>query len=160
MNRNKENKVKKIISNNKKAFYDYYIETKVEAGIILKGSEIKSIRDGNVSIKEAHIAIDDKHEIYIYNMNISEYKYANIFNHSPTRVRKMLMHKKEIKKMFGKSKLQGYTIAPLSLYINDSNIVKLEIGLAKGKKIFDKRKSIKEKEWKKEQGRIIRGYSK
>ena len=135
----------KIISNNKKAYYDYFIEEKIECGIVLKGTEIKSIRQGKCSIKESFIQIRNN-ECFILNMNISNYENGNIWNVDPVRERKLLLHKKEILKLKGQISEKGYTLVPLQVYIDDHSRAKVEIGLAKGKKKYDKRESIKNKD--------------
>ena len=139
---------KKLIANNKKAFHDYFIEEKYEAGIALAGTEVKSLRMGKCSIKEAFIRID-KGEIYVYNMHISPYEKGNIFNKDPLRVRKLLLHRHEIRKIEGQIAQKGYTMVPLNVYFKGS-LVKLEIGLAKGKKLYDKRQDIAKKDQRRE----------
>ena len=139
---------KKLIANNKKAFHDYFIEEKYEAGIALAGTEVKSLRMGKCSIKEAFIRID-KGEVYIYNMHISPYEKGNIFNKDPLRVRKLLLHRHEIRKIEGQIAQKGYTMVPLNVYFKGS-LVKLEIGLAKGKKLYDKRQDIAKKDQRRE----------
>ena len=129
----------KLIANNKKAYHDYFIEDVYEAGIELFGTEVKSLRQGNCSIKEAFISVD-KGEVYIHQMHINPYEKGNIFNKDPLRKRKLLLHKSEIRKLLGGSKEKGYTIMPLKVYFKGS-LVKLEIGLARGKKLYDKRES-------------------
>lgn len=139
---------------NKKAYFDYEILEEIEAGIVLTGTEIKSIRNGNTNLKDSY-AVVRNNEVYLLNMHISEYKEGNIFNHEEKRTRKLLLHKKEILKLRDKINLNGYTLVPLKLYFK-GNKVKILLGLAKGKKIYDKRESIKErdinreikKEWK------------
>ena len=138
----------KLIANNKKAFHDYFIEEKYEAGISLAGTEVKSLRQGKCSIKESFIRIE-KGEIFIYGMHISPYEKGNIFNKDPLRVKKLLMHKYEINKMAGKIAEKGYTLVPLQVYFRGS-LVKVEIGLAKGKKLYDKRQDIAKKDQKRE----------
>ena len=130
--------------NNKKAYYDYQILEEIEAGIVLTGTEIKSIRNGQVNLKDSY-AIIRNNEAYILNMHISRYEEGNIFNHDETRTRKLLLHKKEILKLNEKIKLQGLTLVPLKLYFK-KNKAKILIGLAKGKKTYDKRESIKERD--------------
>lgn len=132
---------RKLIANNKKAWHDYFIEEKYEAGIELVGTEVKSIRQGHCSIKEAFIRIDKNGEVQIYGMHVSPYEKGNIFNKDPLRVRKLLLHKYEIKKLIGKMEQKGYTLVPLSVYFKGSYI-KVEIALAKGKKLYDKRQDI------------------
>ena len=139
---------RKLIANNKKAYHDYFILEKYEAGIVLHGTEVKSLRMGKCSIKEAFIRIEDG-EMFIYGMHISPYEKGNIFNKDPLRVRKLLLHKNEINKLFGKMKEQGNTLVPLKVYFSDS-LVKVEIGLAKGKKMYDKREDIAKKDQKRE----------
>ena len=138
----------KLIANNKKAYHDYFIDDKWEAGIELFGTEVKSIRMGKCSIKEAFVKID-KGEVYVYGMHISPYEKGNIFNKDPLRVRKLLMHKSEINKLIGKTKEKGMAIVPLKVYFSKS-LVKVEIGLAKGKKLYDKRDDIAKKDQKRE----------
>ena len=128
---------------NKKAYHDYYIEDTYEAGIVLTGSEIKSIRMGKVSIKEAYVAFKEN-EAYVKNMHIAEYKQATYNNHEELRDRKLLLHKRQISKLSGKCKLQGYTCIPLRLYYVGGR-VKVEVALAKGKTLYDKRESAKKK---------------
>ena len=139
---------KKLIANNKKAYHDYFIEDKYEAGISLAGTEVKSLRMGRCSVKEAFIRIE-KGEVYVYNMHIAAYEKGNIFNKDPLRVRKLLLHKREIRKIEGQIAQKGYTVVPLSVYFSGS-LVKVEIGLAKGKKLFDKRQDIAKKDQRRE----------
>ena len=139
---------KKLIANNKKAYHDYFIEEKYEAGISLAGTEVKSLRMGRCSIKEAFIRIQHD-EVFVYNMHISPYEKGNIFNKDPLRVRKLLLHRQEIRKIQGHITQKGYTIVPLSVYFSGS-LVKVEIGLAKGKKLYDKRQDIAKKDQRRE----------
>lgn len=139
---------KKLIANNKKAYHDYFIEDKYEAGISLAGTEVKSLRMGRCSVKEAFIRIE-KGEVYVYNMHIAAYEKGNIFNKDPLRVRKLLLHKREIRKIEGQIEQKGYTVVPLSVYFSGS-LVKVEIGLAKGKKLYDKRQDIAKKDQRRE----------
>ena len=134
----------KLIANNKKAFHDYFIEDTYEAGIALAGTEVKSLRMGKCSIKEAFVRIENG-EVWIYGMNISPYEKGNIFNKDPLRVRKLLLHSYEINKLDGKLKEKGLTLVPLKVYFKDS-LVKVEIGVAKGKKLYDKRQDIAKKD--------------
>ncbi len=138
----------KLIANNKKAFHDYFIEEKYEAGISLAGTEVKSLRQGKCSIKEAWVSID-KGEAYICGMNISPYEKGNIFNKDPLRVRKLLLHKKEILKLDQAAQAQGYTLVPLEVYFKKGK-VKVQIGLAKGKKLYDKRESTAKRDQQRE----------
>ena len=139
---------KKIIANNKKAFYDYFIEDKYEAGIELVGTEVKSLRMGKCSSKEAFVRIQ-KGEVFIYGMHISPYEKGNIFNRDPLRARKLLLHRYEIRKIEGQIAQKGYTLVPLNVYLKGS-LMKVEIGLAKGKKQYDKRQDIAKKDQRRE----------
>ena len=134
---------KKIISSNRKAFHDYTIFDKFIAGIVLSGTEIKSIRKGQINLKDSFAKIEDG-EIFLYKCHISPYEQGNRYNHEPERVRKLLLNKKEILKILGKIKKEGYTIIPLELFLTNG-FAKLEIGLGKGKKIHDKREDIAKK---------------
>lgn len=134
-------KQRKLIANNKKARHDYFIEETYEAGIVLTGTEIKSARLGKVSIKESYARIE-KEEVIVYGMNISPYEQGNRFNVDPLRPRKLLLHKREIRKLIGATKLKGLTLIPLAMYINEAGLAKLEIALARGKKNYDKRDAI------------------
>ena len=145
----------KIVAKNKRAEFDYFIDERFEAGIILTGSEVKSIRQGKIALTDSHAAQENE-ELFLYNCHIDEYEKANRFNHATRRPRKLLLKKREIEKIIGKIKLKGYTLIALSMYFNQKNIVKVELGLSRGKKQHDKRNSIKEKDWQREQGRIIR----
>ena len=137
---------KRIVANNKKARHDYFIDEVYEVGIVLTGTEIKSIRAGRVSIKESFCKIDRKGELYIHGMHVSPYEQGNRFNVEPLRSRKLLMHKREISKLIGKLKVTGLTLVPLNVYLNEDGRCKLEIGLARGKKLYDKRETIAKKD--------------
>ncbi|MBS3810431.1 MAG: SsrA-binding protein SmpB [Halanaerobiales bacterium] len=130
----------KIIAKNKRARHDYNIEETYEAGIILKGTEIKSIRSGNVHLKDSFAMVENG-EVFLYNMHISPYKEGNRYNHDPERKRKLLLHKNEIRKLIGYTKRRGYTLVPLKIYLRN-NLAKLELALAKGKNVRDKRRDI------------------
>lgn len=134
----------RLIANNKKAYHDYFIDEKFEAGIALHGTEVKSLRMGKCSIKEAFITIN-RGEVLIQHMHISPYEKGNIFNKDPLRIRKLLLHKAEIRKLESQVKMKGYTIMPLKVYLKGS-LVKVEIGLARGKKLYDKRQDIAKKD--------------
>lgn len=138
----------KLIANNKKAYHDYFIEDTYEAGIALHGTEVKSLRMGKCSIKESFVKVE-KGEVFVYNMHISPYEKGNIFNKDPLRVRKLLLHKSEIRKMIGGMTQKGYTIVPLKVYLKGS-LVKVEIGMARGKKLYDKRQDIAKKDQRRE----------
>ncbi|WP_238594538.1 SsrA-binding protein SmpB [Caenibacillus caldisaponilyticus] len=133
----------KLIAENRRARHDYFIEDTYEAGLVLKGTEIKSIRKGSVNFKDAFARVENG-EVFLYNMHIAPYEQGNRFNHDPLRTRKLLLHKKEIVKLIGKTKEAGYTIIPLKLYIK-GGFAKMLIGLAKGKKIYDKRETMRKK---------------
>jgi len=144
----------KIVAKNSKAFHDYFIEDKYEAGIELAGTEVKSIRQGNVNLKDSFCIIKEG-EISVLGMHISPYEKGNIFNKDPRRTRKLLMHKREILRLFGKIKQDGYALIPLSIYFKGPR-VKLEIGLAKGKKLYDKRETSAKKDAKREMDRVMK----
>ena len=138
----------KLIANNKKAYHDFFIEDTFEAGISLHGTEVKSLRMGKCSIKEAFVRIENG-EVFVYGMHISPYEKGNIFNKDPLRVKKLLMHRYEINKLMGKIKEKGLTLVPLNVYFKGS-LVKVEIGLARGKKLYDKREDIAKKDQRRE----------
>lgn len=138
----------KLVANNKKAYHDYFIDDKIEAGIELFGTEVKSIRMGKCSVKESFIKIE-KGEMFIYGMHISPYEKGNIFNKDSLRVRKLLLHKVQIRKLEAKVAEKGYTLVPLQVYFKGS-LVKVEVGLARGKKLYDKRQDIAKKDQKRE----------
>ncbi|MBD5544945.1 MAG: SsrA-binding protein SmpB [Lachnospiraceae bacterium] len=138
----------KLVANNKKAYFDFFIDEKYEAGLVLHGTEVKSLRMGKCSIKEAFIRIEQG-EAFIYGMNISPYEKGNIFNKDPLRIRKLLFHKSEIHKFAGKLAEKGYTLVPLQVYFKDGK-AKMEVGLARGKKLYDKRQDIAKKDQRRE----------
>lgn len=144
----------KTIAQNKKARHDYFVEETYEAGIELCGTEVKSLRAGRVNLKDSWCSIVDD-EIFVNGMHISPYKQGNIFNRDPMRVRKLLMHKKEILKLYGTVKQTGYSLIPISLYFKDSK-VKLQVGLCKGKKLYDKRADMAERSAKRDMERAIK----
>ena len=141
-------KSKRLIAQNKKAYHDYFIEDTCEAGIALHGTEVKSLRMGKCSIKEAFIRVETG-EVFVYGMHISPYEKGNLFNRDPLRVKKLLMHRYEINKMSGKITEKGYTLVPLRVYLKGS-LVKVEVGLARGKKLYDKRADIAKKDMRRE----------
>ncbi len=145
---------KKMIANNKKARHDYFIEEVYEAGIVLTGTEIKSIRMGRVNLRDS-FAKSEKGELYVYGMHISPYDQGNRFNVDPVRPRKLLLHKREIRKLMGYTTLKGMTLVPLNLYINEKGIAKIELAAARGKKLYDKREdaSLRDAERRMEQAR-------
>ena len=138
----------KLICTNKKAFHEYFIEERVEAGMVLQGTEVKSLRQGKANLGDAFAMVRDG-ETYLHNLHISPYDFGHRDNHDPDRMRKLLLHKKEIVRLFAKIREQGYTLIPLRLYFKDGK-VKVELGLAKGKKLHDKREDLKKKEQKRE----------
>ncbi len=138
----------KLIANNKKAYHDFFIDETYECGIALHGTEVKSMRMGKCSIKEAFVRIEDG-EVFVYGMHVSPYEKGNIFNKDPLRVKKLLLHKYEINKLLGKIKEKGYTLVPLQVYFKDGK-AKVEIGLARGKKLYDKREAIAKKDQRRE----------
>lgn len=138
----------KLVANNKKAYHDYFIDEKYEAGLVLHGTEVKSLRLGKCSVKEAFVRIENS-EVWIYGMHISPYEKGNIFNRDPLRTKKLLMHKDEIRKLTGKISEKGFTIVPLQVYFKDGR-AKIEIGLARGKKLYDKRQDIAKKDQRRE----------
>lgn len=149
-----EHKSKKLISSNKKAFHDYFIDEKMEAGIELFGTEVKSVRAGTVNLKDSYVSLRTGEAILI-GMHISPYEQGNIFNRDPLRDRRLLLHKKEIMRLIGKTKEKGYSLIPLSVYFLGSK-VKVELGLARGKKAYDKRESIAERDAKRSMDRAVK----
>ena len=143
-----KNEALKLVANNKKAYHDYFIEDKIECGIALHGTEVKSLRMGKCSIKESFIRIENG-EVFVYGMHVSPYEKGNIFNKDPLRVKKLLLHRYEINKLVGKIKEKGYTLVPLQVYFINGK-AKVEIGLAKGKKLYDKRDDIAKKDQRRE----------
>ena len=138
----------KLVAGNKKAYHDYFVDEKIEAGLVLHGTEVKSLRMGKCSIKESFIRIENG-EMFVYGMHISPYEKGNIFNKDPLRIKKLLLHKSEINKLTGKIKEKGFTIVPLQVYFKDGK-AKMEIGLCRGKKLYDKRQDIAKKDMKRE----------
>ena len=138
----------RMIANNKKAYHDYFIDEKYEAGLVLHGTEVKSLRLGKCSVKEAFVRIENN-EVWVYGMHISPYEKGNLFNRDPLRPKKLLMHKDEIRKLTGKISEKGFTIVPLQVYFKDGR-AKIEIGLARGKKLYDKRQDIAKKDQRRE----------
>jgi SsrA-binding protein len=145
----------KTVSFNRKARFEYTIEEEFEAGIVLTGTEVKALRTGKASIGEAYAAPKDE-EIWLNNAHIEEYGHGNRFNHEARRPRKLLLHKKQISKLIGRLKVKGVTLVPLSLYFNSRGIAKLKMGLATGKKLYEKRDTIKQRDWQRDKARIMR----
>ncbi len=148
---------KKVVAENRRARYDYAIEDRYEASIALTGTEVKSLRFGEGSIAESYAEVRDD-QVWLINANIPEFSHGNRFNHEPKRPRKLLLHQREIGKLFGAVARQGMTLVPLSIYFNSRGRAKVELALARGRKAHDKREHEKEKDWKKEQGRLIRQH--
>ncbi|AIL66019.1 SsrA-binding protein [Rickettsiales bacterium Ac37b] len=146
---------KRIIVQNRKVKYDYHLEEFFDAGIVLFGSEIKSLRAGKASVLDAYAEVKNG-EVHLVNSYIAEYNNANKFNHDPYRIRKLLLHKKEIKRLDGKLRNKGLTLAVLSIYFNHRNLAKIEIALARGKKAYDKREVEKKQDWEREKSRVMR----
>lgn len=149
-----EKKSTKTIATNKKAFHDYFIEESLEAGIELVGTEVKSLRQGSANLKDSWCSIDSG-EVFINGMHISPYEHGNIFNRDPLRVRRLLMHKREIMRLFGLMKQQGYTLIPLSMYFKGSR-VKVQLGLCRGKKLYDKREDAARRDMKRDADRALK----
>ncbi len=146
----------KVVATNRKASFEYFILEKYEAGIKLKGTEIKSVRTGSININDAYVIIRNN-KVEILNMFIGKYEKGNIFNHDERRTRELLLHKKEIIKLGTKIKLEGLTLVPLRAYFNDA-LLKIEIGLCRGKKLYDKRESLKEEDQKRKAARALKNY--
>ncbi len=146
----------KEIGVNRKAHYDYEITDTWEAGIVLFGTEVKSLRNNKVNLFDAYAGLTADNEIFVYQMNIPKYSMAKLTNHEPKRNRKLLLKKREIKKLIGLLKKSGYSLIPLKIYFNEKGFVKLSIGLGKGKRNIDKRQTIKEREWNREKSRILK----
>lgn len=144
----------KLICNNKKAYHDYFIEEKYEAGMVLTGTEVKSLRMGKANLNDS-FALVKSGEAFLNNLHISPYDFGNRENHDPDRMRKLLLHKKEIVKLFSKVREQGYSLVPLRLYFKNGK-VKVEMGLAKGKKLYDKREDMKQKDQKREMAQVFK----
>ena len=152
-------KQKRIIANNKKARHDYFIEEVYEAGMVLTGTEIKSIRQGKVNIKESYAKIENG-ELIIQGMHISPYEQGNRFNVDPVRPRKLLLHKQEIKKLIGLTTIKGLTLIPLNIYINEKGLAKMELAVARGKKLYDKRDDIARRDADKKMQQVVKKYMK
>jgi SsrA-binding protein len=151
----KEPQARKLVAENRRARFDYFLEHVYEAGLSLTGTEVKALREGRANIAESYAATEGR-EIVLINAYIPEYGHANRFNHDPRRPRKLLLHRREIDKMLGAVQREGRTLVPTRLYFNEKGRVKLELCLAKGKKAHDKREATAERDWKREQGRLLR----
>jgi SsrA-binding protein len=144
----------KIVCQNRKAYHDYHIEDTLEAGIVLLGTEVKSLREGKANLKDSYVIIKNS-EVFLLNCHISPYSHGNITNHDPLRIRKLLLHKREIESLRGRSLQKGYTLIPLKMYFKDS-YAKVEIGIAKGKRLYERREKIKEQEAKRAIERVMK----
>lgn len=144
----------KLICNNKKAYHDYFIEEKLEAGLVLQGTEVKSLRAGKANLNDSFMLVRDG-EAFLHNLHISPYEFGNRQNHQTDRNRKLLLHRKQIDRLYGRIREQGYSIIPLRMYFKDG-LVKVEIGLAKGKKLYDKREDMKKKDSQRELSHVLK----
>jgi len=145
----------KVVAENRRARYDYFVEERFEAGIELQGTEVKALRGGEGSIAESYATVDGE-QLFLINSNIPQYKSGSWMNHDPRRQRRLLLKRREINKLNGAIHRQGLTVVPLSIYFNSAGKAKIELALARGKKAHDKRETIKERDWKREQGRLLR----
>src|ERR687889_1228274 len=147
----------KVVAENRRARFDYFVEERLEAGVQLMGTEVKSLRQGEGSIAESYATVEGE-EVWLINSHIPEYSHGNRLNHQPRRQRKLLLKGREIAKLQGAVARQGLTLVPLSIYFNSRGRAKVELALARGKKVHDKRETIKERDWKREQGRLLRQH--
>jgi SsrA-binding protein len=145
----------KVVATNRKAFHDYFIEERYEAGVMLQGTEVKSLREGRVNLQDSYASVRGS-KVFLHQCHISPYSHGNIMNHDPTRVRKLLLHKTEIHKLLGKTQQRGLTLIPLRIYFTKRGYAKVELGLAKGKKLYDRRETIKSREAGREVQRAIK----
>ena len=152
----RKEKNEKAVATNRKAYHDYFIEEKFEAGIMLQGTEVKSLREGRVNLQDSYASVKDS-EVFLHHCHISPYSHGNIMNHEPLRTRKLLLHRKEINKLLGKTQQQGLTLIPLRIYFSKRGLAKVELGLAKGKKQHDRRETIKTREASREMERAMKG---
>ncbi|HEY8351269.1 MAG TPA: SsrA-binding protein SmpB [Sphingomonadales bacterium] len=157
MNAKQPDKARRRVAENRKARFNYFISQEIEAGIALVGTEVKSLRAGHANINEAYAEVRDG-EVYLVNAHIPEYEFGNRFNHDARRPRKLLLHKREIDRLAGAVIRQGYTLVPLSIYFNDRGRAKVNLGLAKGKQMHDKRAAEKERDWQREKARVLKDY--
>ena len=156
MAQDKKDRTEKTVATNRKAFHDYAIEERLEAGIVLQGTEVKSLREGRVNLRDSYASVD-KGVVRLHNCHISPYSHGNIMNHNPLRTRTLLLHKKEIRKLIGQTQLKGLTLVPLRIYFSPRGHAKVEIALARGKKEYDRRETIKEREAGREMERAMKG---
>jgi SsrA-binding protein len=146
----------RVVATNRKAFHDYAIEEKLEAGLVLRGTEVKSLREGKVNLRDSYASVNHG-EVFLHNCHISPYSHGNIMNHNPVRSRKLLLHRKEINKLLGKTQQKGLTLVPLRVYFSSRGHAKVELALAKGKKQYDRREAIKDREAGREVERAMKG---
>ncbi|HET8580526.1 MAG TPA: SsrA-binding protein SmpB [Nitrospiraceae bacterium] len=146
----------KVVATNRKAFHDYAIEEKLEAGIVLKGTEVKSLREGQVNLRDSYASVD-RGELVLHHCHISPYSHGNIMNHDPIRPRKLLLHRKEVNKLLGKIQQKGLTLVPLRIYFSPRGLAKVELALARGKRQYDRREAIKQREAGREVARAMKG---
>jgi SsrA-binding protein len=151
-----KDKGEKVVATNRKAFHDYHIEDKLEAGIVLRGTEVKSLREGLVNLRDSYASVNHG-EVFLHNCHINPYSHGNIMNHEPLRTRKLLLHQKEIAQLIGKTEQKGLTLIPLRIYFSPRGHAKVELALAKGKKQYDRRETIKEREAGREVERAMKG---
>jgi SsrA-binding protein len=148
----------KVIADNRRARFDYFLENNIEAGIVLTGTEVKSLRQGRANIAESYVSIENGNELCLINADVPHYGFANRFNHDPRRIRKLLLHRREIHRMMVAVQREGMTIIPTKLYFNDKGTVKIEIALAKGKKLHDKRETEANRDWARDKARIMKDH--
>jgi SsrA-binding protein len=146
---------RRAVAQNRKAFHNYHIEERYEAGLVLQGTEVKSLREGRASLNDAY-AGESAGELWLFNVHIPEYRAGNRFNHEPKRPRKLLLHRREMAKLSGAVQKEGYTLVPLQIYFNARGMAKVELGLARGKKVYDKRAAIKDRDWQRQKERLFR----
>lgn len=151
-----KDKGEKVVATNRKAFHDYHIEDRLEAGIVLRGTEVKSLREGLVNLRDSYASVHNG-EVFLHNCHINPYSHGNILNHEPLRTRKLLLHQKEINQLIGKTQQKGLTLIPLRIYFSPRGHVKVELALARGKKQYDRREAIKEREAGREVERAMKG---
>ncbi len=151
----KKEKSEIAVATNRKAYHDYFIEEKFEAGIMLQGTEVKSLRDGRVNLQDSYASVKGS-EVFLHHCHISPYSHGNIMNHEPLRTRKLLLHRKEINRLLGKTQQQGLTLIPLRIYFSKRGLAKVELGLAKGKKLHDRRETLKTREASREVERAMK----
>jgi SsrA-binding protein len=155
MAQDKKDRTEKVAATNRKAFHDYAIEERLEAGIVLQGTEVKSLREGRVNLRDSYASVD-KGVVRLHNCHISPYSHGNIMNHNPLRARTLLLHKKEIRKLIGQTQLKGLTLVPLRIYFSPRGHAKVELALARGKKEYDRRETIKQREAGREMERAMK----